>query len=243
MMDAVLDREIAAAIASSTGYNDTGGSASGSPESWIEDARRQQPAQEQNHQHQQVQNDWEMQQQQWGRAAAAVAASDQQGQSTGGGLGGYGTSNRELLDQYRVMAELEAHRRLEKSTGIDMKELEKAEAIGRVDDGYRKFLLTPRLPEPRRVMSVPTGSLKLQEPTLPPLPRKKESQETKSQIAPEVLPAMLVFRPDEVAQEERELQCLGCQKTLRVNRKAMFATCPSCNAESPAISIRQRVAA
>lgn len=211
-----MEREIAAALAASNSYHESG-SGSDSPKSWMEDARRQQQQQEEE-------SNW---------ASWSGGGGPNENEPTP-------FDDHEIMEQYRIMAEHEAHLRLKTTTGIDMEDNQKrTPVIGRVEDGYRKMLLTPRLPEPRRV-TVTISMPQLQEPTLPSLPLSQEHWGRRSQIR-QVSPGVIVSRTEEVSAEEQLLKCLGCGKELRVRRRAMFARCPSCSAESPAISIRQRV--
>lgn len=174
--------------------------------------------------------------QDWRREWADDSHQSGRGAALGGEFG-----NREILEQYRIMAEHDAHRRLKNMTGFDREEFDKREpVVGRIDDEYRKTLLTPRLPQPRRV-TVSSSMPELQEPVLPFIPLKQVSRGSRSQIAPVVVPGKIVSNSYEVPPDEQELQCLGCLKTLRVKRKALYASCPSCSAKSPAISIREHV--
>jgi len=190
----------------------------------MEDARRQQE---------------QLQDVDWKQAWAGAVDTTQQGETAAAaGLDDFG--DREIMEQTRIMAEHEAHLRLKNTTGFDMEDHQKKPpVIGKIDEGYRKMLLTPRLPEPRRITVASSSMPKLQEPTLPSLPLEQTYLGTTSQITPDVSPGVLVAYAEEVPPEEKLLWCLGCQKKLRVKRKAMFASCPNCLAESPAISYHE----
>lgn len=210
----VVDREMAAALAASSSHHETG-SGSDSPKSWMEDVRR-------HSQQLEDETNWPYGAQQQDEPAPF--------------------GDREIIEQYRIMAEHEAHRRLKKTTGLDLESNEKTQpVIERVDPSYRRALLSPRLPEPRRVTAT-TSMPKLLEPTLPSLPRNHINSGCRSQIAPKVLPGVMVKHHNEdLPPEQKEFRCLGCGKKLRVDQKALFASCPNCSAESPAISISNRV--
>ena len=209
---------------------------SDSPTSWMEDVVRQQQ------QHQvEGEGDW--------TAEWAASETQQQDGFPVEDLNQFG--NREMiLEQYRIVAEHEAYLRLKKITGLDMEEYRQRfkddkdnapSASGRIDAaGYRRALLTPRFPEPRRV-TVTNSIPKLHEPTLPPLPRNIVSDRPRSQIAPEVSPGVIFLHGEEVPLEEKVLQCYGCRKKLRVKQNAMIVSCPNCGAENPSISGNERV--
>lgn len=150
-------------------------------------------------------------------------------------------SSHEILEQYRIMAEHEAHLRLKNMPGFDMAAHEKSgPTVAKIDDGYRKAMLTPMLPEPRRVNF--TGSMpELKEPELPTLSRKHIEREYRREIVPKVHPGTIVSSGEEVPPGEKSMRCLGCEKTLRVQQRALYASCPNCSAESPAIAMHQPV--
>jgi hypothetical protein len=149
---------------------------------------------------------------------------------------------QEIIEQHRIMAVHEAHVWLKNMTGVDLEEYQKtAPIVGRVDDGFRKALLTPMLPNPRRVTVTNSSMPELKEPELPTLKRRQVQQEYKPEIAPVVHPAVIMSSEnEEVPAGEKPLQCLGCKKSLRVQKKALFASCPNCSAKSPAITLQKR---
>mmetsp|Transcript_5545 Transcript_5545/g.10151 ORF Transcript_5545/g.10151 Transcript_5545/m.10151 type:complete len:284 (-) Transcript_5545:171-1022(-) len=214
----VADREIAAALASSDSIHDS--VEESDSQSWIEDARRM------KQQDSVGGGDWN---------PAAV-----NGPSAGGLLDDFG--RQEIIEQHRIMAVHEAHVWLKNMTGVDLEEYQKtAPIVGRVNDGFRKALLTPMLPNPRRVTVTNSSMPELKEPELPTLKRRQVQQEYKPEIAPVVHPAvMMSSENEEVPPGEKPLQCLGCKKSLRVQKKALFASCPNCSAKSPAITLHKR---
>lgn len=225
-MDTVADRELAAVLAASASIHETDGS--DSPKSWMEDARRMQE-QEEVSDWKTPWNDNDVTEQQHGESHPAAEP----------GLNDFG--RHEIIEQYRIMAEHEAHLRLKNTTGFDLEEFEKtAPLVGKIDNGYRKALLTPMLPEPRRVIVTSTMP-PLKEPELPTLSRKHVQKDYKKEIAPIIYPGTIVSSGEEVPPGEKSLQCLGCKKSLRVQQKALYASCPNCSAESPAITMHQPV--
>ena len=72
---------------------------------------------------------------------------------------------QDVIEQHRIMAVHEAHVWLKSMTGVDMEDSQKtAPLVGKIDDGYRKALLTPMLPNPRRVTVANSSMPELKEP-------------------------------------------------------------------------------
>jgi hypothetical protein len=151
----------------------------------------------------------------------------------------------EVLEQYRIMAHVEANIRVKDNTGFDMAEYEKRRKMnpeptkGDYYSGNKKP--KPKLPEPRLVGGG-GGGRGLQRPEEPPLPPPRPNRrfiEQRTPKVPELSPGVVVRgSPGQLPDGDHVVRCLGCKLQLRLNMIATLVQCPECSTVSPASSTR-----
>jgi len=150
----------------------------------------------------------------------------------------------EVLEQYRIMAHVEANMRVKDNTGFDMAEYEKRRKMqpeptkGNYYSGNTKP--KPKLPDPRPISGGGAGMLQPEEPPLPPPRANRRFMEQRAPRVPEMLPGV-VSRGSQLQTPAGEhlVRCLGCKAMLRVNMLATLVNCPECSTVSPASSTRR----
>ena len=156
-------------------------------------------------------------------------------------------NNEEVLEQYRIMAHVEASIRVKENTGFDMSDYEKRRKMHpepRKGDYYTgKQAPKPKLPPPKRVSpgGVSQVSMIPREPTLPAnlVDPKFVQNASISRRVPELSPGVVMQGSAALPRGEHAVRCLGCQAKLRVNLVAMLVQCPDCSTVSPASSTRR----
>jgi hypothetical protein len=175
------------------------------------------------------------------------------GDDASGGIVGTTGSNvaddDEVLEQYRIMAHVEASIRVKDNTGFDLAEYEKRrkcqpETKGDYYTGSKKP--KPKVPEPKQ-MNAMGGSalaafLRAQEPPLPSERTKGHSvHDTRILHVPDLCPGVVIRNTNQVIHipdGEHAVRCLGCQSKMRVNLYAALVKCPECRTVSPASTTR-----
>jgi len=153
------------------------------------------------------------------------------------------TDDDEVLEQYRIMAHVEANIRVKDNTGFDMAEYEKRRKMqpeptkGDYYTGTKKP--KPKLPEPRVMGGGGGGMIQPEEPPLPPPRANRRFIEQRSPKVPELCPGVVVRGQSQVPDGEHVVRCLGCRSQLRVNMLASLVSCPDCATVSPASSMRR----
>lgn len=160
------------------------------------------------------------------------------------GQGGAADDDDEVLEQYRIMAHVEANIRVKDNTGFDMAEYEKRRKMqpeptkGDYYSGNTKP--KPKLPDPRPVGAGGGGGMLLpEEPPLPPPRANRRFIEQRTPRVPELLPGVVVRGQSQPPDGEHFVRCLGCKSQLRVNMLATLVNCPDCSTVSPASSTRR----
>jgi hypothetical protein len=150
----------------------------------------------------------------------------------------------EVLEQYRIMAHVEASIRVKDNTGFDMAEYEKRRKLHpeptKLDyfDGSRKPKVI--LPQPK-VLSGSSGSSGMMKPDEPPLPVPRPNRrylEQKGHLVPDLCDGVAV-RGAGIPDGNVATRCLGCKTQLRTNMLATLVKCPECSTVSPATSTRR----
>jgi hypothetical protein len=147
----------------------------------------------------------------------------------------------QVLEQYRIMAHVEASMRVQENTGFDMAEYEKRRKL-HPDSGQKGEYSKkpkPRLPEPRKVTSSSRSQMKPEEPPLPPPRANRRFLEQRTPRVPELCTGNLVRGTANLPAGEHVVRCLGCRTQLRVNLLANLVSCPDCHTVSPASSTRR----
>lgn len=148
----------------------------------------------------------------------------------------------EVLEQYRIMAHVEANIRVKDNTGFDMAEYEKRRKLqpeptkGDYYSGNNKP--KPKLPEPR-LLGSSTAVLLPEEPPLPAARANRRFIEQRTPRVPEVCPGVVVRGQSHVTDGEHLVRCLGCKVQLRLSILASLVSCPECSTVSPATSSRR----
>lgn len=153
--------------------------------------------------------------------------------------------DKEVLEQYRIMAQCEAQLRVKENIGFDMQEYQASHklndepatdkrALFGVSSKKSKF----RLPEPKRP-SPESTKLKTEEPPLlPPRPDLKLVQQKCKRVS-ELLEGTVSKDTSTVPRGDHKVKCLACRCTLQVNQLATLVKCPECSVISPASSTRR----
>jgi hypothetical protein len=159
----------------------------------------------------------------------------------------------EVMEQYRIMAHVEASIRVKDNTGFDMAEYERRRKLqpepttkGEYYSGDQKP--KPIVPVAKKIVpgsgSQTMSSMSQQEE--PPLPSKPIGQrfvQSNSRIdrsVPELYPGVVLRgNTTSVSAGEHAVRCLGCQTKLRVNLLSTLVQCPDCSTVSPASSTRR----
>jgi hypothetical protein len=149
----------------------------------------------------------------------------------------------EVLEQYRIMAHVEASLRVQENTGFDMAEYEKRRKLhpdSTTKGAYFKKP-KPRLPESRKVNSSSRPQqMKPEEPPLPPPRANRRFLEQRTSRVPELCAGDIVRgSATNLPAGEHVVRCLGCRTQLRVNMLATLVSCPECHTVSPASSTRR----
>jgi hypothetical protein len=149
----------------------------------------------------------------------------------------------EVLEQYRIMAHVEATIRVMDNTGFDMAEYEKRRKtqpeISKAGYYSGNKRPKPRLPEPRWVGGNNGGTMhqKTEEPPLPPPRANRRFVDHRTPKVPELCPGVIAIGTGQTQHEgEHVVRCLGCKSQLRVNMLATLVNCPDCLTVSPASS-------
>jgi hypothetical protein len=160
------------------------------------------------------------------------------------------SDNDEVLEQYRIMAHLEASLRVKDKIGFDMTEYEerrqiqKKPAKGNYSTG-RLQQLQQEFPEPRVVEF--SYSNAPEEPPFPSLPAHDRRQflvDLQTPPIPELCPGIVLKGSTAAASSEQPegehvVRCLGCRSPLRVHLLASLVRCHECATVSPATSNRR----
>jgi hypothetical protein len=151
----------------------------------------------------------------------------------------------EVLEQYRIMAHVEASIRVKDNTGFDMAEYEKRRKLHpeptKLDyfDGSRK----PKaiLPDQKVLSGGSGGGAGMMKPDEPPLPVPRPNRrylEQKGPLVPDLCDGVAV-KGAGIPDGHVATRCLGCKTQLRTNMFATLVKCPECSTVSPATSTRR----
>jgi hypothetical protein len=153
------------------------------------------------------------------------------------------SADDEVLEQYRIMAHVEANIRVKDNTGFDMAEYDKRRKMnpeptkGDYYSGNKKP--KPKLPEPRLVGCGGSSMTRPEEPPLPPPRPNRRFIEQRTPKVPELSPGIVVRGASgQMPEGDHVVRCLGCKLQLRVNMVATLVQCPECSTVSPASSTR-----
>eukprot|EP00934_Nitzschia_sp_Nitz4_P008406 Nitzschia sp. Nitz4//scaffold255_size41878//23192//24103//NITZ4_007406-RA/size41878-processed-gene-0.21-mRNA-1//-1//CDS//3329544374//8396//frame0 len=158
------------------------------------------------------------------------------------------TPDDEVLEQYQMMAHIEASIRVKDNIGFDMEEYEQRRKLypepapGEINyytgENKRKPPVpSPKIPSPTSVFS----------PSEPPLAWKPPST-VASKALPECAVGTMFSRTShQVAQEvtsvlsngDHIIRCLGCKQLVQTHLRATMVQCPECATVGPATSVRR----
>jgi hypothetical protein len=175
----------------------------------------------------------------------------------GSGSGNVTDDDDEVLEQYRIMAHVEASIRVKDNTGFDLADYEKRRKTqpepmkGEYYSGSMKP--KPKIPEPKRLNAMDGGGalMGLLTPQEPPPPShsrrtRKNSQAVSSETrlpprGQDLCPGIVIRNSNQaihIPDGEHAVRCLGCQCKMRVNLYAALVLCPDCKTVSPATTTR-----
>ena len=152
-------------------------------------------------------------------------------------------NNEEVLEQYRIMAHVEASIRVKENTGFDISDYERRRKMHpepKKGDYYTgSNAPKPKLPPPKRITPGSAGRSLLMKPKEPDIPPINPSFPQNVKRVPELCPGVVMQGSAALPKGEHAVRCLGCQTKLRVNLLAMLVQCPDCSTVSPASSTRR----
>lgn len=140
-----------------------------------------------------------------------------------------------IAEQHKILAHLEASKRVKENTGFDLEDYERRrkEVNEPFNETGSKKKAIP-LPEPRKIDG--TASQNFEEPTLPPTFANRRIVMQKTPKVLELCPGVVVQGEARSGEAERLITCLGCKNKLQVHVLAMLVKCPVCATVSPAVS-------
>jgi hypothetical protein len=163
----------------------------------------------------------------------------------------FGTfDDKEVLEQYRMMAQLEARTRVKENLGFDILEYEKRRKLTSSEQAdhqtFGGFGARPkiRLPPPNPVHTSTVPNLKPEEPPFPPVSTSWNASKFLNHRIPQPRDPDLgmgtsVRGGATIPHDEHVVRCLGCRGQLRVKLTATLVQCPECSTVSPASSTRR----
>jgi hypothetical protein len=158
--------------------------------------------------------------------------------------------DKDVLEQYRIMAQHEASVRAKENFGFDVTEYEKRRRLISSEhfDHQNYYGMGSKskikLPPPQPVLATPIPALKPEEPPMPPSttswnaskyldPRIRQPRD------PDLGLGTSVRGGATIPHDEHVVRCLGCRGQLRVKLTATLVQCPECSTVSPASSTRR----
>ena len=161
-----------------------------------------------------------------------------------------GFDDREVLEQYRIMAQLEAKERVKANTGFDMEDYEKRRKATGSETKDKKEMFgggkKPHLPlpPPHHVISSSTSNGSMSSPPTLTLSHQRgsisenyrrfmEEQELKEEISPELTEGEKTGLTHS-GEGNHHVRCWGCKENLGVNYVATLVQCPCCGTVSQA---------
>lgn len=155
--------------------------------------------------------------------------------------------DREVLEQYRIMAQCEARLRVKENIGFDMEEYEATHKLENPEKTDKRTLFGGnkkskfRLPEPTRPKPSSTKLEPEEPPILPPRPNSKLVQQKTKRVVPELQTGIINTSTSDttIPADDHKVKCLGCRRNLQVNLMSTLVRCPECNVVSPASSTRR----
>lgn len=146
----------------------------------------------------------------------------------------------EVLEQYRIMAQLEASIRVKENTGFDMAEYEKRRKLNPepVQKGDYVKKTKPKIPEQIPVV-LSRNSLGPKDPPMPPAALNRRFIDQRMPRVPELSPGGIMRGSGPPPPGELTVRCLGCRTNLHVNMLVTMVSCPECGTISSASSTRR----
>jgi hypothetical protein len=172
-------------------------------------------------------------------AAAAGQVEDNNNCVDGGG-------DDEVLEQYRIMAMMEASIRVADNTGFELAEYEKRRKTQpeKAKGDYYSGSKAPKPLVPESRLNGGCGgdgsdTLKIEEPPSPPPRANRRFIEQRMPRVAELSTGVVVNRQSHIPEGEHTVRCLGCKSQLRVTMLATLVNCPDCSTVSPASATRR----
>ncbi|CAJ1957142.1 unnamed protein product [Cylindrotheca closterium] len=149
----------------------------------------------------------------------------------------------EVLEQYRIMAHVEASIRVKENTGFDMSEYEKRRKLHPEQPKLDYFDKSRKpkqiLPDAKDMSGVNSnGMMRAEEPPLPlPTPNRRYLEQ-RAPLTPDLVDGEPI-RGGSIPTGFVSVKCLGCKIPLKVNMFATLMRCSECSTVSPVTSSRR----
>lgn len=150
----------------------------------------------------------------------------------------------EVLEQYRIMAHVEASIRVKENTGFDMSEYEKRRKLHAEPNKLDYFDKSRKpkqiLPDAKNMAaSSGSGMMRAEEPPLPPPRPNRRYLEQKPPLTPDLVDGTVIRGGSSVPWGFVSVKCLGCKTQQKVNMFATLVRCSECSTVSPVTSSRR----
>lgn len=148
----------------------------------------------------------------------------------------------EVLEQYRIMAHVEASIRVKENTGFDMSEYEKRRKLHPEQTKLDYFDKSRKpkqiLPDAKDISGGSGGGMmRAEEPPLPPPRPNRRYLEQRAPLTPDLVDGEVA--KGSVPFGFLSVKCLGCKTALKVNMFATLVRCSECSTVSPVTSSRR----
>ena len=149
----------------------------------------------------------------------------------------------EVLEQYRIMAHVEASIRVKENTGFDMSEYEKRRKLhpepNKLDYFDKSRKPKQILPDAKNMAAIGGGSMmRAEEPPLPPPRPNRRYLEQKAPLVPDLVNGE-AMKGGGAPWGFVSVRCLGCKTQQKANMFATLVRCSECSTVSPVTSSRR----
>lgn len=152
--------------------------------------------------------------------------------------------DEDVLEQYRIMADVEARNRIKENTGFDMTEYERQRKLHPEPNKLQYFDKDRR--NPKQILpdtkSMEFGServmMRAEEPPLPPPRPNRRYLEQKAPTTPDLVNGTVLVGGF-VPWGYTSVKCLGCKQQLKVDMFATLVRCSECFTVTPVTASRR----
>eukprot|EP00526_Cylindrotheca_closterium_P001225 CAMPEP_0113627114 /NCGR_PEP_ID=MMETSP0017_2-20120614/14034_1 /TAXON_ID=2856 /ORGANISM="Cylindrotheca closterium" /LENGTH=240 /DNA_ID=CAMNT_0000537341 /DNA_START=59 /DNA_END=781 /DNA_ORIENTATION=- /assembly_acc=CAM_ASM_000147 len=158
-------------------------------------------------------------------------------------MAGINQDEDEVLEQYRIMAHVEASIRVKENTGFEMSEYEKKRKLHPEQNKLDYFDKSRKpkqiLPDAKNMSAGgSSGMMRAEEPPLPPPRPNRRYLEQKAPLTPDLVDGVAA-RGLNIPFGFVSVKCLGCKTSLKVNMFGTLVRCSECSTVSPVTSSRR----